>query len=86
MQEDDSGETSAWEDLIAAHTSAERRRILEDTDRLVAILFGLFEGVDVELRGNAMRVFAQRVADAYRNGGLAEPDWLKRLRFRLESD
>jgi len=83
VREDDSGETSAWEDLIAAHTTADRRRILEDTDRMVAILTGLFQEVDAEMRQDAMRIFAGRVADAYAQRGVAEPDWLKRLRFRL---
>jgi hypothetical protein len=86
MQEDDSGETSAWEDLVAAHTTADRHRILEDTDRMLAILIGLFQEVDVEMREDAMGIFAGRVADVYAQHGVAEPAWLKRLRFRLEED
>lgn len=83
MREDDSGENSAWEDLITTHTTADRRRILEDTDRMLAILTGLFQEVDAEMRQDAMRIFAGRVADAYVQRGVAEPDWLERLRFRL---
>jgi len=83
VQEDGSGDTSAWEDLVTAHTTADRRRILEDTDRMLAILIGLFQEVDVEMRQDAMRIFAGRVADAYAQRGVAEPDWLERLRCRL---
>lgn len=84
MPEDDAGETSAWAGLIAAHTTADRRRILEDTDGMLGILSGLFEEIDVRMRGDAMRTLAGRVADAYAGSGVAEPNWLKRLRFRLE--
>jgi len=62
-----------------------RESLRADTEALVAVLYSAFHEVPSEQRDDAVREFAERLAEIHHGHGQGVPEWLDRLRARLPS-
>ena len=62
---------------------AERKPLRDDTEARVQLLLGLVSEVPAELRADALREVAERLAAIHERHGPGEPEWLVRVRAML---
>jgi hypothetical protein len=64
---------------------ASRKPLRDDTEALAAMLYGIFRDIRLEQRDDAVREFAERLAEIHEAHGRGVPEWLVRLRARLRT-
>ena len=61
------------------------KSLRDDTEAFASMLYGVFHDIPSEQHDNAVREFAERLAEIHEVHGQGVPEWLVRLRARFQT-